>query len=73
MRAAPASAAVLLAVALAALLPEAISSKSSNIHKVYIVFSNHFDAGYTENVNGSTTGAVISTCASLHPRGHTSG
>ena len=23
------------------------------------MFSNHFDAGYTENVNGSTTGAVI--------------
>jgi hypothetical protein len=32
---------------------------ASNISTVYIVFSNHFDAGYTINNNGSTTGAVI--------------
>ena len=29
------------------------------IKKVYIIFSNHLDIGYTKNVNGSTSGAVI--------------
>ena len=32
---------------------------NDNISKVYIVFSNHFDNGYTLNQNGSTSGAVI--------------
>jgi hypothetical protein len=30
-----------------------------NISKVFIVFACHFDAGYTINNNGSTTGAVV--------------
>ena len=29
------------------------------ISKAYIVYSNHFDAGYTKNEEGSCTGAVI--------------
>ena len=39
------------------LLPPA--SAKDNISKVYVVFSNHFDCGYTLNVNGSTSGAVV--------------
>jgi hypothetical protein len=30
-----------------------------NIDKVYIVFSNHLDVGYTDNNNGSCAGSVI--------------
>ena len=33
-------------------------SSSSNISKVYVVFSNHLDIGYTMNINGSTSAAV---------------
>eukprot|EP00943_MAST-04B_sp_MAST-4B-sp1_P001592 g1592.t1 len=29
------------------------------VKKVYVLFSNHLDIGYTMNVNGSTSGAVI--------------
>ena len=39
--------------------PTVPAAEPSGIRKVYIVFSNHFDAGYTLNENGSTTGAVI--------------
>lgn len=27
--------------------------------KVYIVFSNHLDVGYTDNLNGSCAGSVV--------------
>lgn len=40
-------------------LPDIGGNSSAHIKKVYIVFSNHFDCGYTLNVNGSTSGAVI--------------
>ena len=39
------------------LLPPSFAN--DNITKVYVVFSNHFDNGYTLNQNGSTSGAVI--------------
>ena len=32
---------------------------SGAIDKVYIVFSNHLDVGYTDNLNGSCAGAVV--------------
>ena len=47
-----------LAVLLCILLVS-FTTASSNISKVYIVFSNHFDCGYTLNLNGSTSAAVI--------------
>ena len=37
-----------------------VAAASSNISKVYVVFSNHLDIGFTENRNGSTSGAVVS-------------
>jgi hypothetical protein len=36
------------------------------IKKVYIIFSNHLDIGYTKNVNGSTSGAVINQYFNEH-------
>ena len=37
----------------------AAETASGNISKVYIVFSNHLDVGYTDNNNGSCAGAVV--------------
>jgi len=30
-----------------------------HIKKVFVVYSNHLDVGYTDNLNGSCAGAVI--------------
>ena len=63
--AAAAASTVVPAEAAAADISESNSSNTSssddgdNITKVYIVFSNHFDAGYTMNENGSCAGAVV--------------
>lgn len=32
---------------------------AKDITKVFVVFSNHLDIGYTLNVNGSTSGSVF--------------
>eukprot|EP00966_Prymnesium_polylepis_P237660 5496781-Prymnesium_polylepis.1 len=44
------------------LLPAVVASSPSadKITKVFVVFSNHLDVGYTDNRNGSTSGAVVS-------------
>ena len=34
----------------------------TDIEKVFIVFSNHLDVGYTDNNNGSCAGAVVNRC-----------
>ena len=51
------SAAVLLACLLLGAVPQ--EAGALPITKAYIVFSNHFDMGYTKNLNGSCAGAVI--------------
>ena len=51
-----------LVLALSGSLPSssaAAPAAASNISKVYVVFSNHFDCGYTLDNNGSTSGAVV--------------
>ena len=35
------------------------ASPYQNVTKVYLVFSNHLDVGYTDNLNGSCAGAVV--------------
>ena len=50
---------LLVAVLLQIFLQQAKANGADNISKVYIVFSNHFDCGYTKDVNGSTSGAVV--------------
>ena len=35
------------------------SLASAAIHTVYVIFSNHLDVGYTDNLNGSSASAVI--------------
>ncbi len=60
LRARPTDHHMLTAVALAALsLATGARADSGVIKKVYIVFSNHFDLGYTLNQNGSCAGAVV--------------
>jgi hypothetical protein len=38
----------------------------TNISKVFVVFSNHLDVGYTQNVNGSSCGAVVNQYFKVH-------
>jgi hypothetical protein len=50
------------------LLPEGRGDVASvdPIKKVYVLFSNHLDIGYTMNENGSTSGAVINEYFTKH-------
>lgn len=53
---------------------KSIVDDGDNITKVYIVFSNHFDAGYTMNENGSCAGAVVNQYFHEHfPKAITTG
>ena len=36
-----------------------LAAGSGEIKDVYVVWSNHLDIGYTDNINGSSAGAVI--------------
>jgi len=43
-------------------LPPPVPSSGNdlvNVTKVYVLFSNHLDVGYTDNLNGSCAGAVV--------------
>ena len=53
----PAVALLLLLSVAAAAAPTEPSSGS--VTKVYVLFSNHLDVGYTDNLNGSCAGAVV--------------
>ena len=57
---------VLLSTLLVFLSLHRVEGSSDPIKKVYIVFSNHLDIGYTKNVNGSTSGAVINQYFNEH-------
>ena len=48
-----------LVLALSGSSAAAPPAAATNISKVYVVFSNHFDCGYTLDNNGSTSGAVV--------------
>jgi len=50
----------MLLLAAAALAPNRVAGKE--ITRVFIVFSNHLDVGYTKNDNGSDAGAVVNEC-----------
>ena len=41
------------------LFATSILAAADDIKKVYVVFSNHLDVGYTDNQNGSCAGAVV--------------
>jgi hypothetical protein len=47
------------AAAAAQLTPKATETAAPRIKKVFLLFSNHLDMGYTLNKNGSSSGAVI--------------
>ena len=44
------------------------SASALPITKVYVLWSNHFDLGYTINSNGSCAGAVVNECKPLSLR-----
>ena len=49
-----------LAMIVLSLTAMSVATESTDpIRKVYIVFSNHLDVGYTMNLNGSSAGAVV--------------
>jgi hypothetical protein len=50
---------VLAAVAALCCWRPAAAVRDYEVEKVYVVFSNHFDAGYTKNEQGSCAGAVL--------------
>ena len=43
-----------------------VTASVESIRKVYVLFSNHLDIGYTMNVNGSTSGAVVNEYFTQH-------
>ena len=57
---------VLLTVLGTALCSARTTSVKDNITSVYVVWSNHFDQGYTINSNGSCAGQVINQYFTQH-------
>lgn len=59
---------VLIAAAAAPVVVEATGTVAADdpIRKVYVLFSNHLDIGYTLNSNGSTSGAVVNQYFQSH-------
>ena len=55
-----------IAALLAALPGSADCVAQGNVKKVYVLFSNHLDIGYTKNVEGSTSAAVINQYFQQH-------